>query len=524
VAAAQTLYEVQDLGAEFRPEAISNNRIIVGYVPVGDPYFSFLPMKWQDGDLSYLPIPDSPAPEHPFDSAWATDISDNGEYILGGGYFGVWDQVLIWRDETAYSIREGVELIINNQGHFLWRECSGYGCRTFFDEDGHTTLVLDSGGWEYWTATAMNNRRQVLGYMDGDFGIESVFWDADELYQLEEIIPIPAPYDSIYGADINDSGEIIGSFYNTDEYGGWLSGTAFLFDAGEIHLIGDFWASSINASSQVVGEEYLYEKDTGRLVDLNGLIDPSAGWQINHSIDINDAGDIIGSGQIGGEDHAILLAPCEANTYFYDGDGDGYGDPRETLLACSQPDGYLEAERVEELVINGGMEGDSNWQDWESPLANERTDAQAYQGNYSRYLAPDRAYDGIRSEKFRLRAGRRYRATFWVYGDGSAPLRALVFRNARNFFHYKPNNRFPVPPAGWTRYSWTFRPTTTGNYSFYIEQAPRGPIGEFYIDNVSVTRSIAAISDCNDSNAAIHPRARERNNGIDDDCDGLIDE
>lgn len=34
----------------------------------------------------------------------------------------------------------------------------------------------------------------------------------------------------------------------------------------------------------------------------------------------------------------------------------------------------------------------------------------------------------------------------------------------------------------------------------------------------------ALVEDCDDSNAAIHPAAVEGNNGVDDDCDGLIDE
>jgi hypothetical protein len=288
--------------------------------------------------------------------------------------------------------------------------------------------------------------------------------------------------------------------------------------------MGQFRPKAINEAAQVVGENYLYDYEAECLLDLNGLVDPDAGWQIHSTTDINDGGVIIGRGQLNGSRRNFMLVPCEASTYFYDHDGDGFGDPRETALACSSLDDYVEADGVEELIVNGGMEGDSNWYDWEDPRANERTEAQVYRGNYARFLSADSAYDGIHSEAFGLRAGRTYRATLRVYGNGSIPLRALVAMDNQSLFQYKPNDQFPVPPAEWTRYSWTFRPTRTGDYTFYVELAPRGGAGDFYIDDVSLTQVVAGISDCDDANEAIHPNAGEVCNAIDDNCNGNIDE
>jgi probable HAF family extracellular repeat protein len=45
------------------------------------------------------------------------------------------------------------------------------------------------------------------------------------------------------------------------------------------------------------------------MTDLNHLIDPSMGWQLMDAFDINDAGQIVGAGQINGETHAFLLTP-----------------------------------------------------------------------------------------------------------------------------------------------------------------------------------------------------------------------
>jgi hypothetical protein len=172
------------------------------------------------------------------------------------------------------------------------------------------------------------------------------------------------------------------------------------------------------------------------------------------------------------------------------------------------------------------MEGDSNWRGWNAPGANARTDDpdHIHRGNYARYLLAETPREGIRSEPFELTAGDTYRATLWVYGRDGAPVRAMVYRDEENFSEYKPEETYPVPQEEWTRYTWTFTPNTGGQYAFYVELAPGGSRGAFYIDDVSLIRSPTAISDCDDGDDAIHPGAEETCNGVDDDCDGEIDE
>jgi probable HAF family extracellular repeat protein len=91
---------------------------------------------------------------------------------------------------------------------------------------------------------------------------------------------------------------------------------AFLYD-GTMHdlgtLIGAYsYGLDINANGQVVGysgpSAFVYESATG-MVDLNTLIDPTSGWHLTTAVAINDAGQIIGNGTIGGEEHAYLLNP-----------------------------------------------------------------------------------------------------------------------------------------------------------------------------------------------------------------------
>jgi hypothetical protein len=45
------------------------------------------------------------------------------------------------------------------------------------------------------------------------------------------------------------------------------------------------------------------------MIDLNSLIDPLSGWELTGGYAINDAGQITGSGRIGGQSHAFLLTP-----------------------------------------------------------------------------------------------------------------------------------------------------------------------------------------------------------------------
>ncbi len=82
------------------------------------------------------------------------------------------------------------------------------------------------------------------------------------------------------------------------------------------------YAYGINSSGQVVGwtdigdisdgnrveHAFLYSGLT--MTDLNSLIDPSSGWELDSAQAINDAGQIVGYGINGlGQEHAFLLTP-----------------------------------------------------------------------------------------------------------------------------------------------------------------------------------------------------------------------
>jgi probable HAF family extracellular repeat protein len=78
------------------------------------------------------------------------------------------------------------------------------------------------------------------------------------------------------------------------------------------------FGNGINARGQVtgysypagtfVGHAFVWDPATG-MRDLNDLVAPGTGWILEGGSGINDAGQIAGSGTIGGERHAFLLTP-----------------------------------------------------------------------------------------------------------------------------------------------------------------------------------------------------------------------
>jgi probable HAF family extracellular repeat protein len=121
-----------------------------------------------------------------------------------------------------------------------------------------------------------------------------------------------------FGHGINDSGQVTGHSLTTGD----ASSHAFLYD-GTMHDLGTLGGTNsegygINTSGQVTGysftsgnladHAFLYTSDSG-MVDLNALIDPLSGWELQLGNGINDAGQITGTGTIGGQSHAFLLTP-----------------------------------------------------------------------------------------------------------------------------------------------------------------------------------------------------------------------
>lgn len=118
---------------------------------------------------------------------------------------------------------------------------------------------------------------------------------------------------------INDSGQIVGSSalaVNMFDQHAFLYSGGVMKDLGTLG-VGSSYATSINAAGQIVGNSaysvssgpyphaFLYSG--GVMTDLNSLLPANSGWVLENASSINDAGQIVGTGNIKGQRHAFLL-------------------------------------------------------------------------------------------------------------------------------------------------------------------------------------------------------------------------
>lgn len=124
--------------------------------------------------------------------------------------------------------------------------------------------------------------------------------------------------------DINNAEQVVGGMGGNDDG----SGQAFLFSGGVVQDLGKVSpghtfanASGINNAGHVVGvssptffspsgERAFIFRD-GVMQDLNNLIPANSGWVLTRGADINDAGQIVGSGFKDGQPKAFLLTPTQ---------------------------------------------------------------------------------------------------------------------------------------------------------------------------------------------------------------------
>jgi len=141
-----------------------------------------------------------------------------------------------------------------------------------------------------------------------------------------------------------------------------------------------------------------------------------------------------------------------------------------------------------DLVTNGDMELDSNWNNSGLTTCEQSTD-QKHSGTYSWKNIADATADFVSSDAFSLIDGHTYKLVAWIYGDGSASIRSRV-RDVTNSINYGQSET--TWAAAWTLHETTFTATSdTANavYSFYFNGAGTG-----YIDDISVVDITNAIT------------------------------
>jgi probable HAF family extracellular repeat protein len=231
-----------------------------------------------------------------------------------------------------------------------------------YDGTMHDLGTLPGGS--FYNGTSINASGQVIGTIGNAVYGAFLYSSGSGMVNLDSVIN-PNPSLSGWasggsGAAINDAGQIAGTgehlgvgpraflydgtLHDLGTLGGavtyavgisasgLVTGTAtttsgelhaFLYD-GTMHDLGTLYGMQshghgVNASGQVTGtvndssrpygyHAFLYTSGSG-MVDLNTLIDPLSGWELRSGAAINDAGQITGTGNIGGYEHAFLLTP-----------------------------------------------------------------------------------------------------------------------------------------------------------------------------------------------------------------------
>ncbi len=288
-------YEIADLGDignnQVYPCAINNAGQVVGYYRRGGTGTTSQLFTWLKGSFSYPLGSDGES----------VDINDSGE-IAGGDRLPA-----VWRDGIAVFLeipdgeQYGTAAAINNVGQVVGsvRESLHGPSRAVLWEDGAAVELSNLEGSDRSRAVGINERGQIIGISIVDSQSRAVLWEKDgSIIDLGEGSAVA----------INNSGQML---VNGPEH-------PLLLDKGMVvdlsqsfpgeHLGG---ASAINNSGQVVGSldnsPVLWEDGKGYyLIDL---IPSDSGWAaLNRATDINDRGQIVGSGvTTNGKIHAFLM-------------------------------------------------------------------------------------------------------------------------------------------------------------------------------------------------------------------------
>lgn len=298
---------------------------------------------------------------------YATSINDNG--VISG--YSLPDansaRAWIWRDGfglTDVGSFGGVDnraAAVGLDGKLFGYSQTGAGVQRGFVWDGVTLSDIGSlAAGDAVAAEAVNASATIVGFTTTGGNTLGFKLTSGTMTALGTLPGAELPATSA-AYDINDAGQIVG-------VASWIGGgtRAFRTDAGGLLMslgtlgANDSAATAINAAGEVVGssvtaanETHAFVYDTagvmrdlgvftgghdsraygindggliigsaedsaansrafvwmpgGAIRDLNDLIPPNSGWVLKEARGINNAGDIVGYGTIGGVDHAFLV-------------------------------------------------------------------------------------------------------------------------------------------------------------------------------------------------------------------------
>jgi uncharacterized membrane protein len=285
---------IVDLGANFVPTSLNNQDVVAGNTPNNDSC-----EIWQGGTTTPLGLAGS------FCSA--KGVNDSGT-VVGSANAGVFT----WKAPGPATILDpggfgGTSAGIDTAGRTAFYQCYPSPCgpqtnpvRGFYVLPGGSPSPLpgSSGPTNYWNmqVSGIGNAGIV-----GDYLGNPVFWPASAGGYTG-----PNPIDvepRFLSRPINNVGDIVGQ--NTNSFHNVLR----VASNGSETELGTLSPQAVNDSDQVVGSDNGHAAlwAAGTKTDLNTLVSAGSGWVLQSAVNINDNGDVVGTGTLNGVSHGFLL-------------------------------------------------------------------------------------------------------------------------------------------------------------------------------------------------------------------------
>lgn len=316
-----TIYTITDLG-KFSPSALNDKGQVVGTVNGTGRSHAVL---WDNGKLTDL----ATLPGYPLSGAGG--INNKGQIV--GGVLNddrSADRAVLWENGQVTELGGSDGL---GNGASGINDSSQVVGSIAVDENGATSAVLwENGSMRFLQGLGgsrgaggdINNKGEAVGVSrTADGSQHATLWRDGNVVDLQSL----TGYVASYGDAINDNEQVVGELATEDS----RISHAFVWQDGKMVDLGtisgpacitpvwacESFASGNNDQGQVVGgsdtnaaRRHAFLWQNGRMTDLNELLPPGSGWELNSAADINNVGQIVGIGLVNGKEvDAFLLTP-----------------------------------------------------------------------------------------------------------------------------------------------------------------------------------------------------------------------
>ena len=209
-----------------------------------------------------------------------------------------------------------VGFAINASGEVVGYGDSFSGMRGWRAAPGGPTVMLPTLGGTFGMACGINDNGQVVGSATTAAGHQHPY-KVDPGNNVTDIVPFNGAAGSGQACAIDASGRVGG--YATSS----SVNRAFVFDNGALLNVDTFGSTDSNVAAVAAGVSVgwytvsnvvsaFVHTDANGSVNLNDLIAPGSGWQLDQAFAVNTAGRIAGNGRLNGQPRAFRLTPVAA--------------------------------------------------------------------------------------------------------------------------------------------------------------------------------------------------------------------